>query len=64
MEPQDFTPRKTDTLKTLETEDLSSLSIEELEERADRLRAEITRADGAATAKRASKNVADAVFKS
>ena len=64
MEPEDFTPRKTDTLKALETEDLSSLSIEELEERAERLRAEITRADAAAAAKRASKNVADAVFKS
>lgn len=64
MEPEDFTPSKTDSLKALETEDLSSLSIEELEQRAERLRAEISRAEVAATAKRASKDVADAVFKS
>lgn len=64
MEPEDFAPRKTDNLKALETEDLSTLSIDELEERAERLRAEIIRAEAMAASKRASKNAADAVFKS
>lgn len=64
MDPEDFTPRKADNLKALETEDLSSLSVDELEERAERLRAEIARADAAATAKRASKDAAESAFKS
>lgn len=64
MDPDDLTARKTDNLKGLESEDLSSLSVDELEERAERLRAEITRADVAALAKRASRDAAESAFKS
>ena len=63
MEPDEFTAKKTDALEALEVQDLSALSIEEPEDRAARLGAEITRAEAMATSKRASKNAADAVFK-
>ncbi len=63
MEPDDFTAKKTDALQTLEGEDLSTMSIDELEDRAARLGAEIHRAEAMATSKRASKDAADAFFK-
>ena len=63
MEPDDFTAKKTDALQALEGEDLSTLSMDELEDRAARLGAEIHRAEVMATRKRASKDAADAIFK-
>lgn len=64
MDLEDFAPKKSDSLTALETEDLSTLSIDELEERARRLGAEIARAEAMAAGKRAGKDAADAMFKS
>jgi uncharacterized small protein (DUF1192 family) len=64
MDLEDFAPKKSDSLTALETEDLSTLSIDELEERARRLGAEIARAEAMAVGKRAGKDAADAMFKS
>ncbi len=64
MELDEFAPKKSDSLTALETEDLSTLSIDELEERCRRLAAEIARAEAVAATKRAGKDAADAMFKS
>lgn len=62
MEPDDFTAKKTDALAALESEDLSTWSIDELADRGARLGAEIARAEAMAASKRASKDAADAMF--
>ncbi|MGU3497017.1 DUF1192 domain-containing protein [Xanthobacteraceae bacterium A53D] len=43
--------------------DISRLSVDEIEERIDLLKAEISRLEGALAAKKASRHAADAVFK-
>ncbi len=63
MEQEEIRIKQIDALGALEAEDLATLSVDELENRAERLRAEITRSDVAATAKRAGKDAADAAFK-
>ncbi|MCP4383363.1 MAG: DUF1192 domain-containing protein [Hyphomicrobiales bacterium] len=45
-------------------QDLSRLSLEELDERVELLKAEIIRLEAASESKRASANVADSFFKS
>lgn len=45
-------------------QDLSMLSVDELKERIEALKAEISRLEGSMKAKEASRNAADSVFKS
>ena len=64
MDIDDELPRaKSDTVKALQTEDLASHSVHELEERVAALEAEIARAKALIDKKQDSKAAADAVFK-
>ncbi|PCI63699.1 MAG: hypothetical protein COB37_04535 [Kordiimonadales bacterium] len=61
----DDLPRKlTGPIVDVEKEDLSPISMEHLVERVARLQAEITRTQSEMKAKEASKNAAEAFFKS
>lgn len=64
MDFDDAPRKKTGPLTDLEREDLSTISAEELEERIERLNAEIERTRIEITAKNASKSAAEAFFKS
>lgn len=64
MDLDDLLRKKTGPLTDLETEDLSTISVEELEDRISRLKAEIVRTETEITAKQASRAAADAFFKS
>lgn len=60
----DLPVKKTDNLSALEAEDLTSHSIEELQERAERLRAEIERTDKMRAGKESGRAAAENLFKS
>ncbi len=64
MDSDDAPLRKNIPLSEVEKEDLSTISVEELEERVQRLEAEITRTKAEIKAKSASKAAAEAFFKS
>lgn len=64
MDFDDLPIKKDSPVTDVETEDLSTMSIEQLEERVSRLEAEITRTKDEIKAKQASKNAAEAFFKS
>lgn len=64
MDIDDLPRKKTGPLKDLETEDLSVMSVDELQERVDRLSAEITRTKTEIEAKGTSRSAAEAFFKS
>lgn len=61
---EDLPAKKTGPLTDVEKEDLSTISADELQERIDRLKAEIVRTEQEMSAKKASKAAADAFFKS
>ncbi len=64
MDLDDLPRKKTGPLTDLEKEDLSTISADELEERIERLKAEIERTGEEIKAKQASRAAADAFFKS
>lgn len=64
MDFDDAPLKKTGPLTDLEREDLSTISVEELEERIERLHIEIERTRTEVTAKTASRSAAEAFFKS
>lgn len=64
MDLDDLPRKKTGPLTDLEKEDLSTISVDELEERIERLKAEIERTSQEIGAKQASRAAADAFFKS
>ena len=64
MDFDDLPVRKNTPLTAVEKEDLSTISKEELEERVERLNAEIARTEAEIVAKKASHAAADAFFKS
>lgn len=59
LEPR---PIRGDALRDLVREDLDGYSVEDLEDRAGTLRAEILRTEAAVTTKRQKKSAADALF--
>ena len=61
-EPTDETPRPTPQAHAI-GQDLSTLSLAELDERIAQLRAEVARLEATRAAKDASRSAADAVFK-
>lgn len=64
MDFDDLPVKKDTPLTAVEKEDLSTISADELADRVDRLKAEITRTEAEIQAKNASKAAADAFFKS
>lgn len=64
MDFDDLPTKKTGPLTDLEREDLSTISVEELNERVARLTAEIERTKLEIGAKQDSRNAAEAFFKS
>lgn len=64
MDFDDAPLKKTGPLADLELEDLSTIGVEELDERIERLHAEISRAQSEIKAKQSSRAAADAFFKS
>lgn len=62
MEPEDLEPRKPPAFSI--GGDLSAYSVEDLQELAQTLRAEIARIEEALAAKESSRQAADSVFKS
>lgn len=64
MDFDDLPTKKTGPLSDLEKEDLSTISVDELQERIDRLSAEIERTKTEVSAKGASRSAAEAFFKS
>lgn len=64
MDFDDLPTKKTGPLTDVEKEDLSTISVDELEERVERLTAEIERTKSEISAKNASRSAADAFFKS
>lgn len=64
MDLDDLPQKKTGPLTDLEKEDLSTISVDELEERVQRLTAEIERVKAEIQSKQASRAAADAFFKS
>lgn len=63
MDPEDLAPRAVAPLKALMSEDLSTLSLEELGERIEKLQAEIARIEHMIESKTASHAAAESVFK-
>ena len=63
MDPEDLAPRAVAPLKALMSEDLSTLSLEELGERIEKLQAEIARIEHMIESKTASRAAAESVFK-
>ena len=63
MDPEDLAPRAVTPLKALMSEDLSTLSLEELGERIEKLQAEIARIEQMIESKTASRAAAESVFK-
>jgi len=61
MDLDDLVPKKPKSYEL--GQDLAKLSLGELRELVDNLKAEIARVEAAANAKQASKNAADAAFK-
>lgn len=64
MDLDDLPRKQSGPLKDLEREDLSTISVEELEERVERLQEEIGRTQQEIQSKQASRAAADAFFKS
>jgi len=64
MDIDDAPLKKTGPLTDLELEDLSTISVDELQERIERLQAEISRTQSEVKAKQSSRAAADAFFKS
>lgn len=64
MDFDDAPRKKTGPLTDLELEDLSTISVEELHERIERLQAEISRTQTEVKAKQSSRAAADAFFSS
>lgn len=64
MDLDDLPRKKTGPLTDLELEDLSTISVDELDERVERLTAEIERTKQEIKNKQASRAAADAFFKS
>lgn len=62
IEPAEPRPRRGDALVALEREDLDLYAVEELDDRVQRLTAEIDRARSAADKKRSTRSAADALF--
>lgn len=62
MDFDDLPRKKTGPLFDLEKEDISTLGVEELDDRIMRLKAEITRAETAKAARSASRSAAEALF--
>lgn len=62
MDLDDLPLRKSDELTALEKQDLSEMGVEELTDRIDRLKTEITRAEQARKDRGDSKAAAEAVF--
>ncbi len=63
MDFDDLPTKKPSLLTDLEKEDLSTISVDELEDRIDRLGAEISRTKQEISAKKHSRSAADAFFK-
>lgn len=63
MDFDDVTPKKEDALKGVLKEDLSSHSIDELEERIGLLKGEIERIEALISSKKGSMAAAESVFK-
>lgn len=64
MDFDDLPIKKNTPVTEVEKEDLSTISVEELQERVARLNAEITRTQAEIEAKQGSRNAAEAFFKS
>ncbi|WP_262694017.1 DUF1192 domain-containing protein [Kordiimonas aquimaris] len=64
MDFDDLPTKKTGPLTDLEKEDLSTISVDELQERIERLSAEIERTKTEVSAKSVSRSAAEAFFKS
>ena len=62
LDPEEFLPRKP-APETVIGQDISTLSVTELERRISELEAEIARSKEALKARAATKNAAEAVFK-
>ena len=63
MDIEDLAPRPDKPLKALAKEELGTLSIDELGERIEALKAEIVRVEQALAQKKSSLNAADSVFR-
>lgn len=64
MDFDDLPVKKDTPVSAVEKEDLSTISVEELEERIERLSAEIDRTKAEVANKQSSRNAAEAFFKS
>ncbi len=64
MDFDDLPTKKNTPVTDVEKEDLSTISVEELEERAERLSVEIERTKAEIKAKQGSRSAAEAFFKS
>lgn len=64
MDFDDLPVKKDTPLTAVEKEDLSTISVDELEDRVERLKAEIARTEGEINAKGSSRAAAEAFFKS
>ncbi|MEX0298538.1 MAG: DUF1192 family protein [Kordiimonas sp.] len=64
MDFDDLPTKKNTPITEVEREDLSTISVEELEERVERLNAEIERTKTEIKAKKGSRSAAEAFFKS
>jgi len=64
MDFDDAPRKKTGPLRDLELEDLSTISADELQERIERMQAEISRTQDEIKAKQSSRAAADAFFNS
>lgn len=63
MDFDDLPLKKSEILTDLEKEDLSEMSVHELEDRIERIKAEITRAELALKSRGSSRDAAEAFFK-
>lgn len=64
MDFEDLPVKKDTPITAVEKEDLSTISVEELEDRIERLTAEIDRTQTEIKAKQSSRSAAEAFFKS
>ncbi len=63
MDVEDLAPKAAAPIKALLAEDLSSLSLDELQERVELLRSEIARIEEMLNSKSQSREAAESVFK-
>lgn len=63
MDIEDLAPRPDQPLKALAKEELGTLSIDELDDRIEALKAELARVEQALARKKDSLNAADSVFR-